>query len=106
MTRHGVPAQSNPLSTVRKGSIPDLTVVQAINHLRGMVAINSPPPHQLKEVLPGTPIPKGKSCICLVQLKDLANKEMVVVDVKKEKRGFAVNGVPMTSVSLKRKSEE
>lgn len=106
MTRHGNPAQANPLSSVRRGSIPDLKVVQAVNHLKGTIAVNSPPPHQIKKVLPGTPVPKGKACVCLVRLNDLANKEVVIVDVKRdEKRGFAVNGIPMTSVSLKRKNE-
>ena len=106
MTRHGVPTKTNPVSNVRRGDIPDLQVVQAVNHLRGMVAITSPPPHQIKEVLPGTPVPKGKACLVLVQLKDLLNKEIAMVDVKKERKGFAVNGIPLNSVAVKRKIEE
>ena len=105
MTRHGVPTHSNPVSNIRKGDIPELQVIQAINHLRGMVQITSPPPHQMKEVLPGTPVPKGKACLILVQLKDLVNKEVATVDVKKERRGFAVNGVPMNNVTVKRENE-
>ena len=70
-----------------------------------MVQITSPPPHQIKEVLPGTPVPKGKACLVLVQLKDLANKEVATIDVRKEKRGFAVNGVPMNSVSIKKEKK-
>ena len=52
MTRHGVPARMNPMSNIRGGKIPDLQVVQAINHVRGLVAVTSPPPHEIKEVLP------------------------------------------------------
>ena len=107
MTRHGVPAQMNPMSNIRGGKIPDLQVVQAINHIRGLVAVTSPPPHEIKEVLPGIPVPKGKAGVYLVQLKDLVNKEVAIVDLKKKgKEGFAVNGVPMTSVSLKRKIDD
>ena len=105
MTRHGVPTQSNPVSNIRKGDIPEFQVVQAINHLRGMAAVTSPPPHLIKEVLPGTPVPKGKACLILVQLKDLINKDVATVDVKKEKRGFAVNGVPMNNVTIKRENK-
>ena len=106
MTRHGVPTKSNPISNVRRGDIPDLQVVQAVNHLQGMAAVTSPPPHQIKEVLPGTPIPKGKACLLLVQLKDLVNKDIATVDVKKERKGFRVNGIPLNSVAVKRKVEE
>lgn len=106
MTRHGVPTKTNSVSNVRRGDIPDLQVVQAVNHLRGMIAVTSPPPHQIKEVLPGTPVPKGKACLVLVQLKDLLNKEIAMVDVKKGKKGFSVNGIPLNSVAVKRKIEE
>ena len=106
MTRHGVPTNSNLVSTVRRGDIPDLQVIQAVNHLQGMASVTSPPPHHIKEVLPGTPIPKGKACLLLVQLKDLVNKEVTTVDVKKERKGFTPDGIAMNSGAFKRKIED
>ena len=106
MTRHGVPTKTNTISHVRRGDIPDLQVIQAVNHLRGMVSVTSPLPHHIKEVLPGTPIPKGKACLVLVQLKDLMNKEVATFDVKKGRKGFASDGIPMNNAPVKRKIKE
>ena len=51
------PAQI-PTALVRNGDIPRFQVTQAVNHINGLVSVMSPPPHQLQEVLPGTPVPK------------------------------------------------
>ena len=86
-------------TSVLRSCTPQLEVTHAANHVTGTVCVSSPPPHQLSGILPGNPVPKGKGHICLVQLKDLAKKEIAMVDCGQNK-GNKRNGV-----ALKRKNE-
>ena len=97
-----------PTGLVRNGDIPKFEVTQAINHVNGLVAILSPPPHHLEKVLPGTPVPKGKADLYLVRLDDLSKKEITLVDANRKKpTGMNRDGIPMnsTGLNLKRKNE-
>lgn len=95
---------SNPNATVTPNSIsrndiPPLEVTHTASHVTGTIAVTSPPPLQMNGNLPGTPVPKGKCHVCLVQLKDLVKKEYTVVDRNQTK------GNDRKGLALKRKNE-
>ena len=50
---------------------------------------------------------KGKACLCLVKLDDLAKKEVTLIDACKAPAGMNRDGVSMNraGVALKRKNE-
>ena len=91
-------ATVTPISIIRS-DVPRLEVTHTADHVTGRVAICSPPPLKLAGSLPGNPVPKGKCHVCVVRLKELAKKEIALVECNKEK------GKERRGVALKRKNE-
>ena len=98
MSKHGCPA-SSAVNTVRNCPVPSMKVVQAINMTVGTAAVTSPPPHLLERAVPSSPTPKGKALVCVVELEDLPNKEVLITDKCKGEVDFK-------NVAVKDKMEE